>query len=215
MILRYLRGEDLRADGTLQASLQQENDLRQPQAVLEDALERAVARNTLLRLEIETGAEESEAPDQGNTQDVVSEDWYFLNTVKGRQTMAMVRQGQLHELQEMIPKEARLHVERPNIFVIYEQNIGMMTPMIAEQLRDMEKSYPPDWVQEAFEIAVSRNKRALRYIAAILKSWETEGKDSRSGESGSGESYAKSEPDTEQARRQKYIPDKYADIIKG
>nr|MBP7964956.1 DnaD domain protein [Caldilineaceae bacterium] len=75
------------------------------------------------------------------------------------------------------PEDARLTVDRPNLFIMYEQNIGMMTPLIADQLRDMEKSFPPEWIDEAFDIAVSRNKRALRYIHAILKRWETEGKD--------------------------------------
>ena len=51
-------------------------------------------------------------------------------------------------------------MERPNIFTLYEQNIGLLTPLIADQLRDMEKSYPPDWIDEAFTIAVGRNKRA-------------------------------------------------------
>ena len=107
------------------------------------------------------------------------EDWYFINTPKGRQTLALVRQGRLGELQAAIPDEARLKVNRPNIFILYEQNIGMMTPLIADQLRDMEKSYPPDWIDEAFDLAVASNKRKLRYIQAILKRWETEGKDER------------------------------------
>ena len=75
-----------------------------------------------------------------------------------------------------MPDEARLRVQRPNIFVLYEQNIGVLTPLIADQLRDMEKTYPPDWIDEAFEIAVSRNKRHLRYIQSVLKRWETEGR---------------------------------------
>jgi len=100
-----------------------------------------------------------------------------MNTVKGRQTVAAIRQGRLQELQSVLPEDARLQVDRPNIFIMYEQNIGMMTPLIADQLRDVEKSFPPEWIDEAFDIAVSRNKRALRYIHAILKRWETEGKD--------------------------------------
>ena len=30
----------------------------------------------------------------------------------------------------------------PNIFTMYEENIGLLTPMIAEELRDAEKTYP-------------------------------------------------------------------------
>lgn len=194
--LKYLRGDDLRKDATLLGSLKITSDLRTPQATLTDALQRAVARNTLLRLDIDT-----DSPTGAH-----SEDWYFINTVRGRQTMALIRQGKFHELQAVIPEEARLRVERPNIFTLYEQNIGLMTPLLADQLRDMEKSYTPDWIYEAFEIAVSRNKRSLRYIQAILKRWETEGKDNSNEES---------KRDSTERKRQDYIPDEYSDIVIG
>ena len=197
---KFLRGDDLRNDDTLLRSLHLNSNLRSPQQALADALERAVARNTLLKLEIESDDERGGG--------VKVEDWYFTNTPKGRQTLALVRQGRLGELQAAIPDEARLKVNRPNIFVLYEQNIGMMTPLIADQLRDMEKSYPPDWIDEAFNLAVAGNKRRLRYIQAILKRWETEGKDDRT-------ITAKPEPNTEEERRRKYIPDEFSDIILG
>jgi DNA replication protein len=197
--LRYLRGDDLREDLTLLESLNLDSDLRTPLQALEYALERAIGRNTLLRMDVET--------DDAETGETISEDWYFMNTVKGRQTVALIRQGRLGELQAALPDEARLKVERPNLFVLYEQNIGLMTPMIADQLRDLEKSYPPDWIDEAFEIAVSRNKRALRYIQAILKRWETEGKETEQDEI--------TGRDTEASRRRDYRPDEYSDIILG
>jgi DnaD/phage-associated family protein len=199
---KFLRGDDLRKDQTLLRSLHLNSNLRTPEQALQDALERAVARNTLLRLEIET-----DTTGKDGQPDVKVEDWYFINTPKGRQTLALVREGRLGDLQAAIPDEARLKVNRPNIFVLYEQNIGMMTPLIADQLRDMEKSYPPDWIDEAFVIAVASNKRALRYIQTILKRWETEGKDERAA--------APAGRDTEEERRRKYIPDEYSDIILG
>ena len=201
--LRYLRGADLRGDTVLLESLTIDSDLRTPLATLEDALERAVARNSLLKLDIESDV----TTDSESESDVVTEDWYFMNTVRGRQTVALIRQGKLSTLEAAIPSEARLRVERPNIFIMYEQNIGLMTPMIAEQLRDIEKSYPPDWINEAFEIAVSRNKRALRYIQAILRRWETEGKDE--------ESHEESGRDVDERRRRDYRPSEYSDIIQG
>jgi len=197
--LKYLRGADLRGDETLLRSLRLGSDLRTPVQTLEDALERATARGTLLQLEIETGAPGTSAE--------TKEDWYFVNTVKGRQTLALVRQGKLSELHQVLPDEARLKVERPNIFALYEQNIGLLTPLLADQLRDMEKSYPPEWIDEAFMIAVAGNKRALRYIQAILKRWETEGKDERTHEAGRA--------DSEAELRRKYIPDEFSDIILG
>jgi DNA replication protein len=65
-----------------------------------------------------------------------------------------------------------------NIFTLYEQNIGMITPMIAEELKEAEKLYPPRWIEEAFKEAVTLNKRSWRYIARILERWASEGKDS-------------------------------------
>jgi DNA replication protein len=192
--LRYLRGDDLRADARLLISLNLESDLRTPLAALEDALQRAVARNTFLRMDVETGDEAD--PDR--------EDWYFLNTVKGRRMVALIRQGKLGELQKVIPEEARLHVERPNVFVLYEQNIGLMTELIAEQLRDMERTYPPEWIHEAFEIAVIANKRALRYIQAVLRRWETEGKNETNGRPGR---------DSASEQSKNYAPDEYSDLI--
>ena len=203
---KFLRGDDLRGDQILLRSLHLNSNLRTPQQALADALERAVARNTLLKLEIESDTS-SDTGGKNGQAGVKVDDWYFINTPKGRQTLALVREGRLGDLQAAIPDEARLKVNRPNIFVLYEQNIGMMTPLIADQLRDLEKSYPPDWIDEAFVLAVASNKRRLRYIQAILKRWETEGKDERAA--------ASTGRDTEEERRRKYIPDEYSDIILG
>jgi DNA replication protein len=167
--MRYLRGDDLRADTVLLKSLNLDSELRTPLAALADALERTVARNTLIRIEVEVKSL-SGVP--------TWEDWYFLNTANGRRAAAMIRTGRLNDLHAVLPDEARLKVERPNIFLLYEQNFGMLTPLIADQLRDLEKGYPPDWISEAFDIAVAANKRALRYVQAILRRWENEGKDS-------------------------------------
>ena len=193
--LRYLRGDDLRADERLLLSLNVESELRTSLSTLENALQRAVARNTFLRMDVETGDE----------ADPQREDWYFLNTAKGRRMVALIRQGKLNELQKVLPEEARLQVERPNIFVLYEQNIGLMTEMIAEQLRDMERTYPPEWIHEAFEIAVIGNKRALRYIQAVLRRWETEGKNETNGKPGR---------DSAAQQPKNYTPDEYSDLIR-
>ena len=179
--LRCIRGAEMRGDETLLNSLNLESELRSPLEALEDALQRAVARNTLLRLDVETGPPPSGPEGEASGQEHQAEDWYFLNTAKGRQSVAAIRQGRLAELQSVVPAEARLQVERPNVFVLYEQNFGLMTAMIADQLRDLEKSYPPNWIVEAMEIALLNNKRHLNYIRAVLRRWEAEGKDNQHG----------------------------------
>ena len=66
--------------------------------------------------------------------------------------------------------------ERPNVFRIYEENIGVITPMAAELLKDMEAEYPPEWIAEAFGQAVLANARNLRYIEAVLRRWRDDGR---------------------------------------
>ena len=67
--------------------------------------------------------------------------------------------------------------EKPNIFALYEDNVGSISPLLADQLKEAEQVYPWAWVSEAFEIAVTENKRSWRYIAGILRRWAAEGKD--------------------------------------
>ena len=68
-----------------------------------------------------------------------------------------------------------------NIFTHYESNIGPLTPLIADILKDAEKEYPPLWIMEALTLSVTNNKRNWRYCESILKRWKTEGKDEGKG----------------------------------
>jgi DnaD/phage-associated family protein len=69
--------------------------------------------------------------------------------------------------------------ERPNIFKIYEENFGSLTPFLADALRDAERDYPPEWIVAAVEIAVGNNKRFWAYAESILKRWKSAGKMTR------------------------------------
>lgn len=64
----------------------------------------------------------------------------------------------------------------PNIFALYEANIGSITPLIVDDLREAEECYPPEWIEAAFREAAELNKRSWRYVRAILQRWETEGR---------------------------------------
>jgi DnaD/phage-associated family protein len=63
----------------------------------------------------------------------------------------------------------------PNIFKLYEDNIGPITPMMAEILKADEAEYPPDWIEEAIRSAVAHNARSWKYVQAILKRRQKEG----------------------------------------
>jgi DnaD/phage-associated family protein len=118
------------------------------------ALEKAVARGTLLRGTHGTGT------------------CYFLNSPRGRLAAGALEAGSLDPaaLAASVPPP-----ERPNIFKLYEENIGPLTPLIADALKDAEATYPPEWVAEALEIAVKKSKRNWQYVEAILRRWKEEG----------------------------------------
>lgn len=62
-----------------------------------------------------------------------------------------------------------------NIFSQYE-NLGLLiNPTIAEQLKEAEQEYPPDWIKEAFGRAAAANIRKWSYIRGILENWKTAG----------------------------------------
>ena len=72
-----------------------------------------------------------------------------------------------------------LPARRPTIFELYEQNIGLLTPLIVEDLREAAETYPPEWLEEAFREAVGYNRRHWRYVRRILEKWATEGRGDR------------------------------------
>jgi DNA replication protein len=158
---RYVRLRDLLEDTTFLGGL--DDDPARTVKVLQEALERAVERGTLLHVEI--------------SRESGDEHLYFMNTEKGRKAVAALEKG------HWTPGTTDLPVasisEQPNIFAIYERNIGLLTPMISEVLRDAENTYPLNWVEEAMQIAVENNKRSWRYVEAILKRWAVEGKQER------------------------------------
>ena len=72
-----------------------------------------------------------------------------------------------------VPAQA---AERDNVYALYEANIGMLTPMIADQLREAEEEFPAEWIEAAIREAAERNARSWRYISAILERWGKEGR---------------------------------------
>jgi DnaD/phage-associated family protein len=157
--VRYLRLTDFLNDTAFIKGLGATTTMASD-ALLE-GIERAVARGTFLHVNVESA--------DGNM------DLYFLNTEKGRAAVDGITRG---EWRPSPDDEApiTLLVERPNVFILYEQNIGALTPMIVEELRDAEKSYPARWIEEAIKIAVENNVRRWRYVATILERWRQEGR---------------------------------------
>ena len=87
------------------------------------------------------------------------------------------RSGVMPEFDDPLLENRALRAERPNIFVLYEQNFGLLQPLLADELRHAEREYPWEWLEAALREAAARNKRTWRYAEAILKRWALEGRD--------------------------------------
>jgi len=121
--------------------------------------------------------------------------FYFLNSPRGRAAAEAFSGGNWREAGKIMVGGV---VERPNVFKLYEENIGPLTPMIADMLKDAEETYSDEWVAEALEIAVTRNVRNWKYVEAILKRWKDKGKHEGRAEENAvkgSERYSKSEFD--------------------
>lgn len=155
--------EELSADETLITSLSVlGND---PIQQLQEGLQRAVQRGALLHETVKTPHGVHEI--------------YALNCVDGQRAMEQVRRGQLG-VERVVLIERPATQPRPNIFQLYEDNIGLISPLLADELREAEATYPAEWIEEAFRIAVENNVRKWRYIQAILEGWATRGRQDRS-----------------------------------
>lgn len=64
-------------------------------------------------------------------------------------------------------------------FKCFEENIGMITPLIGEAIKDAMQEYPAGWVEDAIKVAVERNKRKWSYVRGILESWSRDGRDAK------------------------------------
>ncbi len=192
---RCVNERELEADRVLLLSLKRKGDPRPVEERLCQGLEKAVARGTILRIHLKVLNE------AGDQEELV--DWFFFNTARSRKIVKELQGGELvpagmlnieQEQKEQghdrrllagihttaraydTPQHLQVQIERPNIFVLYEQNIGLLSPLLADELKDAADQYPAEWIEAAFREAVQHNKRKWSYIRAILRRWETEGR---------------------------------------
>ncbi len=185
---RFITYRELLTNTSLMRSLKEV--ARPPDEVLRQALAMATKRGTVLHIVLD--------------RDGAPEDVYFLNTDDNRQIVAKIQNGDIKLTGVKAKEPTTVEIEElPDIFTLYEENIGMLTPMIAEELREAEKLYPAAWIRDAIREAVNQNKRKKSYILAILERWSSEGKDSGTYR----RDFKKTEPD-------KYIKGKYGHMVR-
>jgi len=182
--VRYLKVENFTADPEFMAGMGATPAAQL--AAIRGGLERAVIRGTLLRTSVPQGE---------NTLEI-----YFFNTPRGQAAFQSVEDGSWRPSDGDLPTPT-LSLEQPNIFQLYEENIGPLTPLIADTLRQAEKEFPEEWIRQAVGIAVQNNVRKWNYIEAILHSWQDGGRDERQDRG-----YTKKD-------RRGYLEDEFAEFI--
>ena len=129
---------------------------------IKEALDSAITRGAIISIEV--------------MQEGKQESLFFLNTSSEREAVEQIKSGILKLPKMEIVKTAVKPVEQKNIFTVYEENIGMLTPLTSEEIKDALTQYPEEWLRDAILEAVNANKRNWRYIERILERWTTEGK---------------------------------------
>jgi len=160
---RLVTLRELEADRALAQALTRLSDAGAE--ALSRGLQLAVGRGTLVRAHVVSRG--------------IGEEAFAVNSPTNRRALATLEGADLTLDEPLPPADGST---APNIFALYEQNIGSITPLIADQLRDAEGAYPPEWIRDAFKEAVALNKRNWRYTERILRRWEVEGRDNEEAE---------------------------------
>lgn len=166
---RFVTHSEVLADRTLATSVGSEDN------AIVRALDACVRRGTLAMAIIPIDGE-----NKGEEERL-----YALNTGRDRRSLTQAASDAFvvgHSHTEPTPEPWDAAIERPNIFALYESNIGMLSPMIADELKEAETLYPMDWIEDAFREAAMQNVRNWRYIVRILESWEREGRSRGQGD---------------------------------
>ena len=158
---RYVTRDKMIADRTMSHALASTGS--RPEEALDEALAKLEDMGLLIHLR--TGQRDG------------GQHVYMPNTREGRRAAEHVKASGLGVAARPAVRQRQELAAKPNIFALYEDNIGIIPPMMAEMLKDAEATYPAAWIEGAFREAVTRNRRNWRYIEAILMAWATEGRD--------------------------------------
>ena len=107
-------------------------------------------------------------------------DAFMLNSESDREIASDI--GSIYESNDQPADPWEIENTPREIYSLYEQNIGILTPIMSEKLTEAEDKYPAEWIKEAVGIAVEQNRRSWAYVSRILERWDMEGRD----ESGDG-----------------------------
>ena len=162
--VRCVSRRELLADQTVMRGMKLDGNPRSAADNLLDAIERAISRGALLSATVR---------DEAGDSDV----WLLLNDDEGRTALAILADGDEEGQGDCAADGRKVTIDRPNVFLIYEQNVGLLTPIVAELIREAVATYPETWIRDAISVSVQSNRRNWRYIQRVLDRWAREGKD--------------------------------------
>ncbi|MBW4439564.1 MAG: DnaD domain protein [Pleurocapsa minor GSE-CHR-MK-17-07R] len=160
---RCVRRADFSGHETLAAALATAVPHQRTEDALDAALSAAVEHGILLAVTVRDPAFETG-----------EETLYFINAEPGRKAVAQILRGEWTPSRD--GRIVDILPERPNVFALYEQNIGPLTPMIADSLKDAENEFSSAWLADAIKTAVENNVRNWRYIKGVLDRWKRDGR---------------------------------------
>ena len=151
----FIEMREVLGDSVLSKALEG-NTKDQKRKIIGRVVELAVAHGILLTQTIQTAGEK--------------EIRLYLNSLANRKMTDSV-QDEIRSNQPLpVLSVTECSSSGTNVFQLYEELIGIITPMAAERLKDLEKEYSAMSIQEAFRTAASQDKRRLAYVEAILRS---------------------------------------------
>ncbi len=158
---QYVSFEELLGDPAVVESMKDAGDTVNKQ--IEAALSKAADRGIFLMLEVDV---------QGKRERII-----FVNDPDNRQAVESIKNGTLKlSCNNIQVSPVQASEQLPEVFSYYEENIGLLTPLIVDEIRLAEQTYPKQWIIEAIKEAALNNKRSWRYISRILERWLSEGK---------------------------------------
>jgi DNA replication protein len=183
-------------DHVLRAALRVDGSPNEPDRRIAIGLDLAVGRGTLLKVVAEHRGERAI--------------WYYVNTVANQVQVAAMSRGSVVPPPDLWQdgEAPAVQAERPTVFRLYEQNIGILTPLIAERLVDALETYPPEWIENAIGEAVNYNRRSWRYINRILENWAVAGRGDPAPEGGRNETHRRGDTrdlDPDQYKHGRYL----------
>ena len=183
---RFVTFRELLGDKTLAPGLGE--DITERVEVLEKGLRGVVEKGILITTEVEAEGLRNQL--------------YMLNTPTASRDLTRIQSRDIDF--GRVPVDVTVGEARPNIFSLYEDNIGPLTPLVSDELNDALDNYREEWIAEAIQEAVKYEARSWKYIEAILKKWKTEGR-SR----GTDRGHTKSREGTD-----RYFQGKYGHLVR-